>query len=297
MKRSFPTLLSFLLCVSLHAQVSGTFESPTVTGGNDYVRYIADTTTYVRNYADINDYSLIGLNYGVTFSQMMFNPSASNQAWLFNPMYVSLTYTHYLKMFGYLPYFGYKIGLAYGKEGFKFKENKETGRITQVDGATQATIDIFEVPFMAHFHYDDLHFKIMVDAGMYGGYRRSIQRVGPNVTDDLRFNFSSTDRRPEYGLQGGAGIGFIFSPVEFHIEAMVRYSWSSIYQPDSSPSIYNQYYYRFAYPLDVTIMAGVHIQLSKRTGRTNADLRKQAWEIVKNGWNIESTTEEGADDR
>ena len=258
------------------------------------VRYIQDTTVTVQNVADINDYDLIGINYGVTYSQMQFNPPLK-QDWLFNPLYVSLTYTHYLKLFQYMPYFGYQIGIAYGKEGYRFTENKETHTIYKIEGATQAVMDVVEVPFLAHFHFDALHFKIMANAGLYGGYRRTITRTGPNVTPGLEKAFATTDRRPDYGLQGGAGIGFIFDPVEIHVNALLRYSWSSIYTPDSSPSIYNQYYYRFAYPLDVNVMVGVYFQLTKRTGRTSKDLRRQARDIVENGWELYNERTEGKD--
>jgi hypothetical protein len=258
------------------------------------VRYIQDTTVTVQNVADINDYDLIGINYGVTYSQMQFNPPLK-QDWLFNPLYVSLTYTHYLKLFQYMPYFGYQIGIAYGKEGYRFTENKETHTIYKIEGATQAVMDVVEVPFLAHFHFDALHFKIMANAGLYGGYRRTITRTGPNVTPGLENAFATTDRRPDYGLQGGAGIGFIFDPVEIHVNALLRYSWSSIYTPDSSPSIYNQYYYRFAYPLDVNVMVGVYFQLTKRTGRTSKDLRRQARDIVENGWELYNERTEGKD--
>jgi hypothetical protein len=156
-------------------------------------------------------------------------------------------------------------------------------------------IDVVEVPFLAHFHFDALHFKIMANAGLYGGYRRTIRREGPSVTEGLERAFKSTDRQPEYGLQGGVGLGFIFSPVEFHINALVRYSWSSIYTPDSSPSRYNQYYYRFAYPLDLNITAGFYFQLTKRTGRTSRDLKRQAREIVIKGWELENGDSESQD--
>jgi len=235
---------------------------------------------------EINDYDLLGVNYGVSYSQMMFNPPVK-QAWVFNPVYLSVNYIHYLKLFDYMPYFGYQIGLAYGHEGYRFKENKEKGTIHKVEGATEALIEVVEMPFLAHFHYDALHFKIMVNAGLYGGYRTSITRKGPSITEGLEFDFATTDRRPDYGLQGGAGIGLVFNPFEFHLNALLRYSWSSIYTPDSSPSIYNQYYYRFAYPLDVNITFGVYFQLTKRTGRTSKDLRRQAKEIVIKGWEIE----------
>ena len=243
---------------------------------------------------EINNYDLIGVNYGVTYSQMSFNPPVK-QEWIFNPLYASVNYTHYLKLFDYMPYFGYQIGIAYGHEGYKFKENKETGTIYNIEGATQAVMDVVEVPFLAHFHFDALHFKIMANAGLYGGYRRTIRREGPNVTEGLERTFKSTDRQPEYGLQGGVGLGFVFSPFEFHLNALLRYSWSSIYTPDSSPSIYNQYYYRFAYPLDLNITAGIYFQLTKRTGRTSRDLKRQAKEIVIKGWELEHGDTESQD--
>ena len=294
MKRALLICLLIIGSLGFHAQDAGTFpvQGQSISSGS--VRYIQDTTEVVQTYADINDYDLLGFNYGVTFSQMMFNPPVK-QDWLFNPLYVSIMYTHYLKLFEYMPFFGYQIGVAYGKEGYIFKENKDTGTIYKIEGATQAVMDVIEVPFLAHFHFDALHFKIMANAGLYGGYRRTIHRSGLNVTAGLEDAFKDTDRQPDYGLQGGVGIGFIFSPFEFHINALARYSWSSIYTPDSSPSIYNQYYYRFAYPLDVNITAGVFIQLTKRTGRTSKDLKRQAREIVINGWELENGNTEGQD--
>ena len=295
MKRALTIIFCLVLGLSVFAQEAGTF---TPQGTQDFssgsIRYIQDTTVTVQNVADINDYDLIGINYGVTYSQMQFNPPLK-QDWLFNPLYVSLTYTHYLKLFQYMPYFGYQIGIAYGKEGYRFTENKETHTIYKIEGATQAVMDVVEVPFLAHFHFDALHFKIMANAGLYGGYRRTITRTGPNVTPGLENAFATTDRRPDYGLQGGAGIGFIFDPVEIHVNALLRYSWSSIYTPDSSPSIYNQYYYRFAYPLDVNVMVGVYFQLTKRTGRTSKDLKRQARDIVENGWELYNERTEGKD--
>lgn len=295
MKRALTIIFCLVLGLSVFAQEAGTFAPQ---GTQDFssgsIRYIQDTTVTVQNVADINDYDLIGINYGVTYSQMQFNPPLK-QDWLFNPLYVSLTYTHYLKLFQYMPYFGYQIGIAYGKEGYRFTENKETHTIYKIEGATQAVMDVVEVPFLAHFHFDALHFKIMANAGLYGGYRRTITRTGPNVTSGLENAFATTDRRPDYGLQGGAGIGFIFDPVEIHVNALLRYSWSSIYTPDSSPSIYNQYYYRFAYPLDVNVMVGVYFQLTKRTGRTSKDLKRQARDIVENGWELYNERTEGKD--
>lgn len=236
----------------------------------------------------INDYDLIGVNYGVSFSEMNFANEVKKQERLFNPTYVSLTYTHYLKLFDFLPYFGYQMGLAYGHEGYRFKVDKEKGTVDTEEGATQATIEVVEFPFLAHLHYDAPYFKVMANAGLYAGYRLAITREGPNVTQGLENSFSSTDRRFDYGLQGGAGFGLVFSPVEFHVNALVRYSWSSICEPDSFSGSYKGYFYRYVYPFDINITAGIHIQLTKRTGRTSKDLRRQAREIVIKGWELEN---------
>ena len=295
MRLYLPSVIVLFFCVTAKAQDAGTFAASGDGFTHDAaIRYISDTTVTVKTYSDINDYDLLGVNFGVTFSRMSFNPP-QKQDWLFNPFYASITYTHYLKMFGYMPFFGVKVGIAYGKEGYKFKENKETGTIYKIDGATQAVMDVIEVPFLSHFHFDAMHFKIMADAGIYGGYRRTIRRTGPSITPGLENAFASTDRQPDYGLQGGLGFGLVFSPLEFHVNALLRYSWSSIYTPNSSPSVYKEYYYRFAYPFDISVMAGIHIQLTKRTGRTTKDLKRMAREIVENGWELENGNTESKD--
>ena len=51
--------------------------------------------------------------------------------------------------------------------------------------------------------------------------------------------------------------------------ALLRWSWSSLYAPDYA----SKYYYRYAYPLDIIATVGVHFQLTKRSGKTNRQLR------------------------
>ena len=273
--------------ISIAQEAAGTFGVGIDERSNrsNYAEFIIDTTSTVKNYKDINDYSMLGVNYGYTMSSMSFNPT-EKQGWHISPMYVSVMYTKYLKMFGYMPYFGYQIGIAYGHEGFKFNENKKTGTITRIDGATEMDMEVIEMPFMAKIHADATHFKVMANAGIYGGYRLSIHRIGDQVPAQYVDNWMPSDKRYEFGLQGGLSFGLIFSPVEFHFGALVRYSWSSIYAPDSSPSRYNQYFYRFAYPFDINIVAGVHFQLTKRTGKTTKDIKRQAREIVEAGWDV-----------
>lgn len=288
LKFAFIAAALLLPAVSFAQDAAGTFGAGALeerSSRSNYAELIIDTTSTVKTYKDINDYSMLGINYGYTMSSMMFNPT-EKQGWHVSPGYVSLMYTKYLKMFGYMPYFGYQIGVAYGHEGFKFNRNKKTGSITLIDGAEEMDMEVIELPFMAQIHADATHFKVMANAGIYGGYRLSIHRIGDQVPAKYVDNWMPSDKRYEFGLQGGVSFGLIFSPVEFHFGAVVRYSWSSIYAPDSSPSRYNQYFYRFAYPFDINIVGGIHFQLTKRTGKTTKDLKRQAREIVESGWDV-----------
>ena len=223
---------------------------------------------------EINDYNMIGVQYGVSFSRMTMN-STARQDWLFVPESYGVYFTHYSKMFDYLPYFGYRFGLEYGHSGILMHKDEETGRIPLFDDATKVDMRVVDVPFMAHLHYDMNFFKIMADVGIYGGYRLTIEREGI-MGEEYERAFKDYEHRFDYGLRGGAGFGFVFDPVEFHFNVGVRYSWSEFQNPD----YYSTYYYRFAYPLDIIVSAGITIQLTKRNGRTTSQIRKSAREYV-----------------
>jgi len=235
-----------------------------------------DTVKVERKFV-INDYSLIGVEYGAAANYTLFSPRQL-QTYFITPKTMGVYYTRYGKMFGYMPYFGFKTGIRYTTEGYKFKENKETGVIGNLEGATQAVMDFVEVPLMAHFHIDLLHFKIMANVGIYGGYRLNIHRTGSLVDESIVDSFLETDNRIDYGLTGGLGFGLVFDPVEFHVNVDARYAWGSLYQPD----YYSQYYYRFAYPINVMVTAGAYFQISRRTGRSKGQLRKEARELIYN---------------
>jgi len=258
----------------------------TADAGNDRKprRAQRDTTMYSDTFLDtvnvnrvfvLNDYMLIGFEAGVGFNRMQFNPPYT-QGWRFTPEYYELTFTRYGKLFGYMPYFGLKVGVSYGHEGYKMVMNEETGYIARISGAEECVYDVAEFQTMAHFHFDSGHFKLMADVGPYGGKRLKIERIGEYVDGEMRHRFLDTDRRFDYGLKGGVGFALVFDPVELHINGKVRYSWSNLFAPDYR----SQYYYSFAYPLDVMVTAGLHFQISRKTGKTKGMLRREAKEIV-----------------
>lgn len=217
----------------------------------------------------INDYSMIGVHYGMALNQMSWNPSMK-QGMQFVPVNFGVTWTRYGKMFGYMPYFGIQAGIFYAREGYNLEEGYN------VQGARNAIMDVIEVPVLAHTHFDFWKMKFMVNLGFYAGYRLSISRWGGNVSESIAHSFLPTDIRFDYGIKGGAGFGFIFDPIEIHFNAMYKYGMSSIYKPD----YYSEYYYRYAYPSNFIFTVGLHFQLTKRIGKTTHELRKEARQII-----------------
>ena len=129
------------------------------------------------------------------------------------------------------------------------------------------------------FHYDLWNFKIMAQVGCYAGYRLAIERFPGktgSVAEEMKHTFLDTDRRWDYGIKGGIGFGLVFDPIEIHFQAMYKYSMGTLYDPDH----YSEIYYRFAYPTNIIVSAGVHYHLSKRSGKTKAELKKQARDMV-----------------
>lgn len=241
-------------------------------------------TINVKKQLKINDYVMVGVQYGAGLSQVMCNPT-QKQEMVFTPLNFGLTVTKYQKMFGYMPYFGFQAGLFYAREGYQFKYNENTGYIYRVEGAERAIIDVVEAPLLFQFHIDMWNFKIMANVGCFAGYRLAIKRFPGEhsmVTPGLENSFAEHDQRWDYGLKGGVGFGLVFDPVEIHFQASYKHSLSSLYRPN----YYSEYYYRFAYPSNIVVSVGLHYQLTKRTGRTKSELKRMAREMVYNPENF-----------
>ena len=280
MKKVFIIILMSLIATGVSAQKKisektpiKSFDEKKVTLTDEYL-----DTVSIKKSSTINDYSMIGVHYGVGLSRVMWNPT-QKQDMVFMPYNVGVTFTKYGKMFGYMPYFGFQVGLLYTQEGYQFKYNEERNYTYKIQGAEKAVMDVIEMPLLAHMHFDVWNMKILANIGCYAGYRLSIERFPGKtgyVNEETAHSFMDTDRRIDYGIKGGVGVGFIFDPFEIHINAMYKHSMGSLYEPDH----YSEYYYRYAYPANFILTAGLHFQLTKRTGQTKAELKKQAKEMV-----------------
>lgn len=251
-------LAFFLSCACLHAQET------------EYSETYLDTVQLKKVFL-LNDFTSVGVEYGPSASMTLFNPT-KKQGQLYNNQNFGFYVTRYSKMFGYMPYLALKMGVRYSTEGYLFKEDKETKKTPTVDGATQAMMKVVDVPMMLMLHLDSPHFSGMATVGIYGGYRLDIQREGNAVPPAFQNAFYDYEHRFDYGLTGGLGFALVFSPFEFQINANCRYSWSTLYDAD----YYSEYYYRFAYPLDFTLTAGIYYHLTRRTGKTRPQIKREA---------------------
>lgn len=222
MKRIFAILLLSAAFTGLHAQSELLPKGLTVESYTDEFLDSLD----VRQKLEINDYSMLGISYGANLSKVMWNP-AQKQETLLIPVNIGIAYTKYGKMFGYMPFFGFQIGLNYTQEGYQFEYNEDRDYTYKIEGAEKAVYDILEMPISMHCHYDLWNFKIIAEAGCYAGYRFGIHRYPGktgNVRPEVENSFVETDRRWDYGLKGSAGIGLVFDPIEIHIKATYKHS-------------------------------------------------------------------------
>ena len=241
----------------------------------------------------INDYSMIGFQYGVGMSRTLLQPEIAKEDMIFMPYNVGVLYTRYGKMFGYMPYFGFQAGLFFTQEGYKFRYDTKKQTVPVFLGAQSAVMDVVEVPLLAHCHADFWKMKVILNAGLYVGYRINIHRYATTETsDELKYinltpdythtsvsferEFAGFENRFDYGIKGGAGFAFIFDPVEIHFQATYKHSFSSLFKPN----YYSSYYYRYSYQQNIIVSVGLHFQLGKRIGKTRRQIREEAKAFV-----------------
>ena len=233
----------------------------------------------------INNYWIVGGYGGVSLEHGYFNPPRTVSFYMNKPVY-GFSIARYATMMNMFQIVGMELGYQHNFEGYNFKEYESEGYTYRqnIDGAYEAYMEVPEVFLLTHGHADiGSRFKILAKAGIYGGYRTNITRIGPHVEPAYVNAFKDTDNRWTYGVQGGLGFGLMFDPVEIHLCMQVKWGWSSFYQPD----VASPYYYRFAYPLDGAVTLVVYYQLSKRKGHTRSSLRRLARETVAEEMNPE----------
>lgn len=291
MRRLISIAILALCCGLLSAQQTDSSRiASKLPKGLEITDSYLDTVSISKN-RWINDYSMIGIQYGAGLNFMIWNPTRS-QKMPFSPYNFGIMYSRYGKMFGYMPYFGFQIGLFYGQDGYQFKKDDDEawGSYNTTAGSDKITMTCLEMPFLAHCHMDFWKMKIIVNLGYYLGYRLSIQRSEPYSDIYLPYQnkfITETDPtiglvkeyRFDYGLKGGVGLGFVFDPIEIHLQATYKQSLRHFADPDYRG---DGYYFRNGFPAGVVVSCGIHYQITRRQGKTNKELRQAAYDAVYN---------------
>ncbi|MCF0173715.1 MAG: hypothetical protein HUJ95_00090 [Bacteroidales bacterium] len=229
-------------------------------------------TIKVSSKPAINNYMLLGVYGGVGGGLTFWNPSMK-QDLQFLPICVGFTFTHYEKMFGFLPYFGFQAGAEFCTDGYRLRKGYE------VYGFTAVRQQVIHAYYQGHMHFDFWKMKAIVNIGLYAGYRLAINRWNEydpeQGMEQYRRAFAPSDYRFDYGIRAGVGFGFVFDPIELHITATYKHSLQSIYHPD----YLSKDYYRFANPMAFYLSVGIHYQISNRIGKTRQQLKSEARDI------------------
>lgn len=277
------TLVWMTFCLSMPA-----FAQDKAAGDSLGVEYTTEylDTVNIKKVFKMNNYSMLGFEYGASLNMGRFSPSY-NHKMLFQPIHAGVTFTHYQKNYNGSPNFGYEFGIFYGKQGYALEKN--SGLL--VEKASRITVDYLQVPLWMVMHFDAPHIKAMVNLGPYGGYRLTVNRSNEYDTEiEVNYpdSFAPADSRFDYGLSGGAGFGFVIDPVELHVYLRTSFSFSSFFHPEAyiTETSKNMLY---IYPWDVSLTLALQFQTSRRSGKTNSQLRHEAKDRVMSS--LEKQTE------
>lgn len=247
-------------------------------------------TTFVKKYSSINNYSMIGVQYGVNLATASMNPSREFKMNIL-PIDVGVVFTRYCKMFGYMPYFGVQVGVFYTQQSYQFATSKESGYpVFNMLGAYKVTMPVIEAPASAQFHYDFWKMKIMANLGVHVGYRLGIDREYNDMQckpDDPRrveyaHKFHANENRFYLGLHGGGGLAIVLDPIEIHLTATYKYGLTYLHKPNISTRTFvenedkSKYYYNWTNANNIVVSVGIHYQLTRRTGTTTRELKEEA---------------------
>lgn len=184
---------------------------------------------------------LIGVRYDYSFTDVSMTPDMGTKG-VNSPVNIAVLYTYYHPLWNVIDIFGLQTGLRYTRYGFVNSEYNFS--------RFQQTVSVIELPLISAFHIDlGEHFRILLSIGPFIGYRFSTTKEN---------GFDCFDNRIDYGIQGGAGLAYIFGRrFELHLEGTFHYSLSMLYHPEKMSSIS----WLYSYPWQASISLGLHVKI------------------------------------
>ena len=186
-----------------------------------------------------NKLHMVGVRAGYNISNVNFSPNKEHSAVNTYKNY-SLLYTYYHDLWGSSPYFGLQTGISHLETGYEMI-------------GTRYITEMYQIPLVSQFHIDFWKMRFLVNLGGYGAYRT--RRLEPDT-----YKFDPEDYRMEFGFIGGAGIAFVFKPIELHLEANYNYSFTYLSDPRKGEAARPLY----AYPNQLVISASVYFHIKSK---------------------------------
>ncbi len=180
---------------------------------------------------------MIGVKYNYALTSINFIPHLGQKG-ISSPFNISLLYTYYHPLWGYMDYFGIQTGIKYGSYGYS----------TDADWPEfSQTITAIEIPLISSFKFDaGENINFLLGIGTFGGYRLSSTR-----------EFDENSRKFDYGLIGSAGLAFKFKKFEIHLEGSYHYHFGFVF----NPYIIDPNITLISNPTEIGINLGFHYKL------------------------------------
>jgi len=182
---------------------------------------------------------LIGVRYSFNLTNVKSNVSV-NQVGYTSPVNLEILYTYYHPLWNYIGYFGIQTGLRYTKFGFSSDAN-----IRNFD----QVVTSIQLPVLSAFHFDiGKHFRILLNLGPYFGYRLSTTKEE---------GWDCFDKRFEWGIEGQAGFGLRFGPIDIHMTGGYMFDFGFLYHPEKFSSTT----WLYTYPNAWSFGCGIYYKL------------------------------------
>ena len=235
MKRLLYTVIALLAAsVAARAQDQGLAVQDTVFTIPDYNAELSSGADILKQDVSVKPVKkyhsthMIGVRYGVNLATAQFSPDVHAGS-VVCPHNFGIVYTYYNDLWDMMDNFGTQIMARLNREGFTAEYAIENTKYT-----------VAEVDLMANFRANLYPFRLFINAGPYAGYRLDNDRAETEGLGKWRIY----DNRFDYGLIFGGGVGVMFGPFEFHLEANYKWGLSSYVHT----YYYNDEYWFFAYP-------------------------------------------------
>ncbi len=167
---------------------------------------------------------MIGVRYGVNFTTAQISPDVIPGS-VICPNNFGLVYTYYNDLWDMMDNFGTQVIARLGREGFT------------AEYIPSVKYTVAELDMMCNLRFNIKAFRLFANVGPYAGYRISNDRE-----DEQKWKYY--DNRFDYGLIFGGGLGVMFGPFEFQLEANYKWGLSSYFHT----YYYSEEYWLFAYP-------------------------------------------------